>query len=120
MPYLVVVVTYALPHIEATVPSTAPAGQRHSSWHDLVTDEHVPLFNTLRDWRLERSKQEGVPLYVLCTNKVLGAIVKARHQALVQLARIEHWGFFVRSSTLSTAYSTMSCCLTSALFKDGR
>jgi len=92
VPYLAMIVTYTLPHLTSPAAPAAPAHQPEPSWRALVTPEEVPLFNTLRDWRLERSKQEGVPPYVVCTNKMLAAIVKARPQSLTQLGSIEHFG----------------------------
>jgi hypothetical protein len=52
----------------------------------MVSEADLPLFNTLRDWRLERSKQKGVPPYVICTNRQLAATVQARPQSLVNLS----------------------------------
>jgi superfamily II DNA helicase RecQ len=48
--------------------------------------------NALRDWRSERSKREGVPPYVICTNRQFAAMVKARPQSLATLAEIEGVG----------------------------
>ena len=33
-----------------------------------------PVFDALRDWRLERSRTDGVPAYVVFDNKTLEAI----------------------------------------------
>ncbi len=92
VPYLAVIVTYTLPSPETPSPMTPPTKQQQGSWRDLVTDAEVPLFNTLRDWRLERSKQEGVPPYVICNNRQLAAIVKARPPSLSRLADIQGFG----------------------------
>ena len=93
VPYLALIVTYTLPHLASPAAPAAPAHQPEPSWRTLITPEEVPLFNTLRDWRLERSKQEGLPPYVdVCTNKMLAAMIKARPQSLTQLGSIEHFG----------------------------
>ena len=93
VPYLAMIFTYTLPHLTPPAAPAAPAHQPdESSWRSLVTPEEVPLFNALRDWRLERSKQEDMPPYVICTNKMLAAMVKARPQSLTQLGSIEHFG----------------------------
>ena len=92
VPYLAMIVTYSLPHLVSPAASAASANQQEPSWRALVAPEEVPLFNALRDWRLARSKQEGVPPYVICTNKMLAAMVKARPQSLTQLGNIEHFG----------------------------
>ncbi len=66
IPYLTLVVRYrpgALP------PPAAPRSegrQRDESWRETLSDEDWPLFNTLRDWRGERAKAEGIPPYVIC------------------------------------------------------
>ena len=58
----------------------------------LVTAEELPLFNTLRDWRAERSKRDGVAPYVVCTNRQFAAMVHTRPQSLSGLAEIEGFG----------------------------
>ncbi len=52
----------------------------------------MPLFNALRDWRAERSKRDGVPPYLICTNKQLVAMIKARPRSLGKLGEIEGIG----------------------------
>jgi superfamily II DNA helicase RecQ len=89
-PYLVVLVTYAATSA-APPPTVAPPAQE-GGWRALITAEELPLFNTLRDWRTERSRQEGVPPYVICTNRQLAAMVKARPQSLTRLADIQGFG----------------------------
>jgi ATP-dependent DNA helicase RecQ len=78
-------------------PPVAVAGQparnkRDESWRHLIDEAEVPLFNTLRDWRLARCKRDGVPPYVICNNQQLAAIVKARPQSLAALGQIEGFG----------------------------
>ncbi len=92
VPYLAVLVTY-YPHSPETPASPAPAQKpAEPSWRDLVTAEALPLFNTLRDWRAERGKRDGVPPYVVCTNRQFAAMVQARPQSLSGLAEIEGFG----------------------------
>ena len=52
-----------LPQSADAAPSAAPRRHEVMSWRALVTAEELPLFNTLRDWRTERSQHEGVPPY---------------------------------------------------------
>ena len=95
VPYLTMIVMYTLPHPippAALAAPMTPTNQRGPAWRELIADAEVPLFNSLRDWRLQRSKQEGVPPYVICTNKMLAALVQARPQSLTQLGHIEHFG----------------------------
>jgi ATP-dependent DNA helicase RecQ len=92
VPYLVVLVTYDLRQPETAAPTTSPRNQPDMSWRTQVSAEELPLFNALRDWRTERSKREGVPPYVICTNRQFAAMVKARPQSLGKLAEIEGFG----------------------------
>jgi ATP-dependent DNA helicase RecQ len=91
-PYLVVLVTYTLARPEVPPSSLTSRLPADTSWWALVTAEELPLFNALRDWCSERSKCEGVPPYVICTNRQFAATVKARPQSLSTLAEIEGFG----------------------------
>ncbi len=91
-PYLTVVVIY-----EPVLEETAGGGlvaprQRDESWRALLSDADMPLFDSLRSWRGERCKKEGVPPYVICNNKVLARIAAACPQTLSGLMRIEGFG----------------------------
>lgn len=91
-PYLAVLVTYFLPQAQPA-PLQAPARVREdTSWRAWVTEPDLPLFNALRDWRSERSKREGVPPYVICTNRQFAAMVKTRPQSLTALGDIAGFG----------------------------
>ena len=92
VPYLAVLVTYDLYRPEAAAPAVDFREQRDGSWRTLVTAADVLLFNALRDWRAERSKREGVPPYVICTNRQFAAMVQARPQSLAKLGAIEGIG----------------------------
>lgn len=71
------------------------------------------MFNALRDWRAEQAKEDGVPPYIICTNKQLGAIVKARPGSLSQLgeidgigkAKIEKYGQIILGMLVSEQYA---------------
>ena len=90
--YLVVVVTYGLkpPLVDPALPEKA--GGRKDSWRALVSEADHPLFDALRDWRAERARREGVPPYVIFTNRQLAAMVKARPGSLSSLRMIEGIG----------------------------
>lgn len=86
-PYLVVVLTY--------LPGTsecAPSRKKKEAWRELLSDDQLPLFNTLRDWRAERAKQDGVPPYVICTNQQFADMVVARPDSLASLLKIHGFG----------------------------
>lgn len=94
-PYLAVVVNYTLKPLATK--AAAPKAEREQkrrdeTWRGYVAEADIPLFNALRDWRLARGKRDGVPPYVICTNRQLGAMVEARPQTLGQLGEIEGFG----------------------------
>ena len=92
-PYLAVVVVYD-PVAEPTGKGKGATrrGSRDESWRTLLSDEQMPLFDTLRSWRAEQSKQEGIPPYVICNNRQLAQIVAARPQTLSALMQIDGLG----------------------------
>ncbi|MGH9838256.1 MAG: HRDC domain-containing protein [Blastocatellia bacterium] len=94
-PYLAMVVHYALKPIVAEAVAAKPKPgrkQRDETWREYVAEDDVPLFNALRDWRLARSKRDGLPPYVIRTNRMLGAMIVARPQSLAALGEIEGFG----------------------------
>lgn len=50
------------------------------------------LFNTLREWRAKQAHSEGVPPYLLFTNRQLLAIVAAKPESATALGHIEGVG----------------------------
>ena len=92
VPYLAMVVTYKPPTPEAESAVAEKSKERGGTWRAQVSEADFPLFNALRDWRAERAKREGIPPYVIFTNKQLAAIVKARPQSVSKLATIEGVG----------------------------
>jgi DNA helicase-2/ATP-dependent DNA helicase PcrA len=47
-----------------------------------------PVFEALRDWRLERSREDGVPAYVVFDNKTLAAIAEIRPSDVAELSSV--------------------------------
>ncbi|MCP4379509.1 MAG: HRDC domain protein [bacterium] len=88
IPYLLVCVSY-LPGAEDLAPSTKP---KQDEWREIISEAQLPHFNSLRDWRNERARSEGVPPYVICSNKQLAAMVVARPDSLAALGKIEGIG----------------------------
>lgn len=94
-PYLTLVICYDLPRMEEPSPPTGtkPEPKRQDeSWREILTEADLPLFNALRDWRNERCKQEGIPPYVIVTNRQLAEIVKLRPTTLAKLGEVEGVG----------------------------
>lgn len=95
IPYLTLIIKYF--PFRKEVESKAAASEksqekRDESWKDSLSESDMGLFNLLRDWRSQRCKKEGVPPYVLFTNKELVAIVKQRPQSSAELMKIEGIG----------------------------
>ena len=65
---------------------------REESWRTLVPAADLLLFNTLREWRAERARQEGVPPYIVFTNRQLAAMVRLRPGSFSGLGAIEGIG----------------------------
>ena len=61
---------------------------RDESWKEILTPHDQPLFNALRDWRMQRSRLEGIPPYVICNNRQLAEMAHNRPQSLGALMRI--------------------------------
>ena len=55
---------------------------------ELLSDEQWPLFETLRQWRRERGKQEGIPLYLVFKNQELIELIQKRPASMAQLQTI--------------------------------
>jgi len=56
------------------------------------TDTSSPLWQTLRQWRLETARSEGVPPYVIFHDATLAAIAARRPRTLDELGRISGIG----------------------------
>ena len=52
----------------------------------------MPLFNTLRQWRSEKSKKDGVPPYVILNNKQLAELCQNRPRSKYDLLKVEGIG----------------------------
>jgi len=91
-PYLAVVACYRAASLPPAATSEKPARTRDESWRDLLTEADWPLFNTLRGWRSEQAKKEGIPPYVISNNRQLAEVVKARPETLAGLGQIDGIG----------------------------
>ncbi|HMC71763.1 MAG TPA: HRDC domain-containing protein, partial [Mycobacteriales bacterium] len=47
-----------------------------------------PIVTALRDWRLDRSRRDGVPAYVVFDNKTLEALAEIRPRDRTELASV--------------------------------
>lgn len=92
IPYLTLVVKYFPFRSEANAEPSSKTSSKDEAWKKLLSDADMGLFNLLRDWRSERCKKEGVPPYILLTNKQLAEIVKKQPDSLSALTKIDGIG----------------------------
>ncbi len=93
VPYLTLVVGFHHPLFEEIGENPKKErGKRDESWRDLLKEHDMPLYNTLRNWRNDTAKQEGIPPYVICTNRELAMLCVARPQNLNGLGEIKGIG----------------------------
>lgn len=95
MPCLTLVVVY---HPTAgTSENPIPTGKNHANerdenWRKILSEADIPLFNTLREWRSSKGREEGVPTYFVCTNKQLADVVHLRPESMSALAKVDGFG----------------------------
>ena len=64
------------------------ASARKTSSSSLVTDGDAPFFETLRSWRGEKAREQGVPAYVILHDKTLHELAVQRPQSSTALLQI--------------------------------
>lgn len=67
-------------------------GKKDDSYKDILTEKDWPLFKVLKEWRGETSKKEGVPPYIICTNRQLAEVAVKRPASLNALHDINGIG----------------------------
>ena len=72
--------------------TSGSAKKRDESWRELIKEDELPLFNTMRSWRSERAKRDGIPPYIICTNRQLAEMVSQRPLSLSALSKIKGFG----------------------------
>jgi DNA helicase-2/ATP-dependent DNA helicase PcrA len=55
-------------------------------------DAADPVFAALREWRLQRARQDGIAPFIIAHDSVLAAIAEARPTTLAQLRRVKGMG----------------------------
>jgi ATP-dependent DNA helicase RecQ len=91
VPFLTMVIKY-FPFRQEADPQMAPQGKRDESWRETLSEVEMGVFNLLREWRSKRSREEGVPPYILFTNKQLAQLIKENPSSLSHLERVEGVG----------------------------
>ena len=92
LPYLTMVLAYRATGAAPPKPRAKTKEPRREDWRDLLEPGDMALFNTLREWRSQKAKEDGIPPYVICTNRQLAQAIRARPQTLNKLAEIEGFG----------------------------
>ena len=91
--YLTLVVKYKQSSfVEETVFHEKTPEKNNEDWRKLLDDDLMPLFNTLRSWRNEKSKKDGVPPYIILNNKQLAKICRDRPPSNYDLMKVEGIG----------------------------
>ena len=90
VPYLALVLTYE--QQEKGAASAKNSKTADESWRKMIQEPDLPLFNTLRNWRAERARKDGIPPYIICTNRQLAEIVNLKPQSLAGFQRIDGFG----------------------------
>jgi hypothetical protein len=91
-PYIAVTVTFRCDGAPAVKPVDVAPAERKNLWRELLETDDLPLFNSLREWRSTRAKADGVPPYVICTNRQLAMLVRARPQSVAKIGEVEGFG----------------------------
>jgi superfamily II DNA helicase RecQ len=87
--YLALVVCY-----QATIIENQQDKQKknRNDWKAFIKEENVPLFNSLREWRRERAKSDGVPPYIIFDNLQLAQIANSRPESITEIQAIPRIG----------------------------
>lgn len=57
-----------------------------------LADDERPAYDALRAWRAARAKAEGLPPYMIASNRQLAQMIKAKSASRAALTRIEGVG----------------------------
>ena len=96
MPYLTLVVKYKQSSPTTVVMASSEKipdkNKGNEEWRKLLDDNSMPLFNTLRQWRNEKSRDDGIPPYIILNNKQLAEVCQRRPQSKYDLMKVEGVG----------------------------
>jgi len=62
------------------------------SWKNLLQESDMGLFQLLRAWRGRRARNDGMPPYVVLTNRQLAFVTRSKPQSLADLQKIDGFG----------------------------
>lgn len=92
VPYWSIMLVYEPMMEHRAVRKEEHQGDKKDDYRSLISKENMPLFNLLREWRNERAIKDGVPPYVLFTNRQLAEIAEQSPDSINKLAGIEGIG----------------------------
>lgn len=95
MPHLACLISYQDPVVSAGEPvsrTKAPRVEKAKHAEVSLSPEERVLHGTLRDWRSAKSREEGIPAFVILTNRELIAIIRARPASANALLAIDGIG----------------------------
>ena len=97
--YLTLVVKYKQLSSQANVRGGGSSSDKsigkeknNEEWREILDDNSIPLFNTLRQWRNEKGKKDGIPPYIILNNKQLAQVCQKRPQSKYDLMKIDGIG----------------------------
>ena len=93
-PHLACLVTYEGDSFRATQGLDGPAQKKSGSAVSVagLAESERPLFESLREWRSSTARREGVPPYIILTNRQLVTLIRARPQSKSALQQLEGIG----------------------------
>ena len=93
LPHWTVLVQYNVcERLEAAPVKGTRAANEKEDWRKRLDKADWGLFNRLREWRAEHAREEGVPPYLVFTNKQLTELVLARPESLAAIGSVEGVG----------------------------
>ena len=93
LPHWTVMVQYNVcERFEKASVKGASASKEKEDWRKHLDEADWGLFNRLREWRAAHAREEGVPPYLIFTNKQLTQLVLSRPESLAAIGHVEGVG----------------------------
>jgi len=90
-PYWTIILEYN-PLGDSEITTVSKSEAKHDSYKSILSEDDWPVFEKLREWRKEKSKEEGVPPFILFTNTQLAKIAVTSPTSLNSLQAIKGIG----------------------------
>ena len=94
LPYLTVIVLFNSVVTIETDKNQGNTGKQQERFDpkEVLSDEDWSLYTSLKEWRNELAKSEGIPPYIIATNRQIAEIAKDRPDSLEGLKKIAGLG----------------------------